>query len=643
MRLKQAFDGLPLHETGQNRFGPLHVEWMDDPTACRQGEFSPYAPVTPATDPTILTNTSLLTQSHYCSGIDYDPTPLPGTRPPTPPTSSPSAAPSASPAPTSLSAVQIEQLDILEIFYASTRMDLDASASRHNWFVDLDYCNWKGITCDKAGYVRIIELPTTRLSGSLPTEIANLQRLNHLKLVNNNIGGTIPTELAQLTNLTHVLLGSNEIVGDIPTELGALQHLRRLMLQSTQLSGTIPDELCNLGASLLAFDISGSVHMHGEIPACFGNLTSLEALRVDNVGLVGTVPVELCVVRPFNGLYPNLHGCWAIACPAGTFEPLYGREDGNQTECQPCAPVPSNVIGSKTCVMVDGNTVLTMSPTVSSAPSEQPSVSSSVLPSRAPSPGPVDTTPSQKPSVAPSPSPVDDPNTDSPSSAPSTTVMTPTPTPAPTPAPTVSNPSLYLTVLFRNVSTVMTEVEDIQAFERITQEYLVDAGVSSVQEVEVISQSLRPPTDDEPLVSVQYPSVQTRRVLSKEALFVSMQVNGNGSASDDFENSVASSLESTDSYQDALSQEITLFKTAKLPDQPTDIQDPEPQNKNSNINWKLLGSALGLSVLAVGTVVMVRRFRKQGSLLNEPRCGGTIRPTTIPVSACMNKDCLVLF
>lgn len=589
---------------------------MDDPTGCREGDFSPFAPVTPESEPVVLRTSYPLASSRYCTGDEYDPTPLPGTRPPTPPTSSPSASPTTTQAPTSLSPVQVSQLDALEIFYESTRMFVNASAARHDWFVNLDYCNWMGITCTRGGYVKWIELTGMKLEGSIPTEIVQLPRLQNLKLTNNKITGTLPSQLAQLVNLTQLVLGANKLEGSIPSELSSLQHLRRIMLQNNQLEGTIPEELCNLNASLIAFDISGSVDMHGKIPECFGEMKELEFLRVDNVGLVGTVPNELCDVKPFNGLYPNLYGCWAIACPAGYYEPTYGREDGNTTECLPCAPIPSNVIGSTTCMQVDGNTVLTMAPTVSSAPSSMPSISPSAQPSRAPSTAPIDTTPSQEPSLEPSASPVDDPTTGAPSLSPSAAPSTP----APTVAPTISNPSVLLTVLFQDVSTVMPE-EDLATFERITQEYLVESGASSVEKVEVISQSLRPPEQDEAVVSIH------NRALDGETLFVQMLIDGDGTVRSDFEDNVVGALEETDDYQNALSQELDLFpSTPTIPEEPASVDDPEPQSEGKKINWKLLGSALGLSVMAIGVVFMVRRFRRKDPALNEARSSQTRRP-----------------
>jgi len=623
--LKQQFNGPPVQESGANRFGPLHVEWMDDPTGCRPGDFSSYAPVTIENNPTILTNTTLLPQSSFCSGSAYDPTPLPGTRPPTPPTSVPSSSPTTTPQPTELSAVQISQLDALELFYQSTRMNLPESASRHDWFENLDYCNWTGITCGIGGHVKFIELVAKRLTGFIPTEIGNLERLQHLKLTNNDIGGEIPSQLAQIANLTHVVLGSNKFVGEIPSELGSLAYLKRLLVQNNRLEGTIPDSLCNPQESFVSFDISGNVDMHGEIPECFGSLTALESLLVSDVGLFGTVPNELCDVRPMNGFAPNLYGCWAIACPAGYYEPTYGREVSDSEYCIPCDPIQSNVIGSTTCMLVDGNEVLTTAPTVSPAPTMEPSASPSALPSSVPTAGPIDTTPSQAPSMGPSSPPVIDPITDKPSFLPSSFPSS-LPSLAPSESPTLSDPSVLLTAFFQDVSTVM-EGDDIETFETATLEYLNANGDPYVSQVQVISQSLRPPTDNEPLVSV----LSSRRRLEDEALFVQMQVGGNGTVRSDFQDKVVASLENSTAYTAALSQSLPVFNTtASLPPDTIIVTPVNPANNGRDINWALLGSALGLSVLAVATIIMVRRVRKRTVV------GAAAEPTNaIPVRYAM--------
>ena len=171
------------------------------------------------------------------------------------------------------------------------------------------------------------------------------------------------------------------------------------------------------------------------------------------------------------------------------------------------------------------------------------------------------------------------------------------------------------------------EGDDIETFETTTLEYLNAAnGEPNVSQVQVISQSLRPPTDNEPLVSVQ----SSRRRLEEEALFVQMQVDGNDGTvqSDDFQDNVVSSLENTTAYNAALSQALPLFNnTPSLPPDTIIVTPVSPANNGRDINWALLGSALGLSVLAVATVLMVRRVRKRTVVdATEPTNAIPVRP-----------------
>lgn len=611
-----------MRENESNRFGPLHFEWLDDPTRCREGDFPAYAPVEPPSDPTILTNTTALAERLYCSGEAYNPTPLPQTRPPTTPTSAPTLSPAISLAPTAettLSSIQVSQLDALEIFYSSTAMSSSESSSRHNWFLDLDYCSYTGVVCDALGYVRSIELIAMRLAGSLPTEIGDLHRLQLLKLAKNNIGGTLPTELAQLADLAHLEVGPNAFVGSIPTELASLKHLKSVTFRYNQLSGTIPELLCNL-TGMTAFDISNNVDMHGEIPACFGNLP-LALLRVDDVGLIGEVPIGLCNVRPFNGLDPNVYGCSAIGCPAGEFEPTYGRQNGTDTECRQCL-VESNVIGSKTCMVVDGNTVTSPAPIVTHAPTKAPTAFPTAKPSSAPPTVAMINEPSQPPSMVPSFAPSAKSPTGAASSAPS--VMA---TPASTAPPTKAKHTVHVTYLFESVSTAMTEIEDILTFERITQDFLVSEGVQSVKQVEILSQSVRPANADENVLTVH--DRNQRFLVMDESLFVQMQIEGLAS-DENFEDSVIAALENTDEYEQALSQELNMFKSPEL----VVVEPEETQPQKRRVNWKLLGSAVVLSVLAVGTVFLMRRHRrKQDNLMDEPQHAPDHRSTlAAPVS-----------
>lgn len=632
MFLKAAFVGSPIYHNEENRYGPLHVEWMDDPAGCREGEFSSFVPVAPDYFPEYKTNTTILPPSLYCSGSEYAALPLPQTQAPT---SMPSSAPSSSPVPTAeatYSAVGLEQLEALEVLYNATEMGSDLSRARHNWFSIADYCNFTGVTCNIRGYVTAIDLTGKRLAGSLPTELSKLSFLNTFRLVNNNIGGPIPTQLSQLSKLTLVELSSNLLSGEIPEELSSLSQLRRLMLQYNNLNGTIPSELCNL-YHLKAFGISGNEGMFGEIPSCFGILP-LEVLRVEDVGLVGEVPSGLCGVRPFNGMSENTFNCSGIACPAGTYEPTIGRQNSLETQCITC-PSESNVIGSTTCMIVDGNEVVTYFPTFTPMPSstysESPSTPSttfpSVLPSAAPSPAPskvasqtpqptifnAATAPSQTPSETPSTFPSVSPS-GVPSGVPSAEVVVASEPPSQNPSKSPSAPptvlprtTLRVSVMFPHVSRVMTNVSDIETFEEVTFQYLHLHDTVAVYNTQVLSQSLRVPHNETPAVVVVE---SNQRRLEQEVLFVQLQVDGE--RSDFFEDDVVALLES-ENYTKALAQELELFEETQIPDEGQPLPEPDPptagKKGSENVNWWLLSASVTLSVIAIASVFIVRRMR----------------------------------
>jgi hypothetical protein len=57
------------------------------------------------------------------------------------------------------------------------------------------------------------------LSGTLPTELGLLTRLEILWLFENSFTGTLPSELGLLTNIKECLLFTNSLEGDLPSTL----------------------------------------------------------------------------------------------------------------------------------------------------------------------------------------------------------------------------------------------------------------------------------------------------------------------------------------------------------------------------------------------------------------------------------------
>jgi Leucine-rich repeat (LRR) protein len=167
-----------------------------------------------------------------------------------------------------------------------------------------------------------LNLSWNQLTGSIPTELANLSLLTTLDLsgivqyddngepILSGLSGTIPTSLGNLTQLTALHLSRNQLTGSIPTELGNLSQLTRLDLYGNQLTGSIPTELANLSL-LTTLDLSNNTQyvndqqiggLTGAIPTSLGNLSQLTELRLSGNQLTGSIPAELANLSQLTGL-----------------------------------------------------------------------------------------------------------------------------------------------------------------------------------------------------------------------------------------------------------------------------------------------------------------------------------------------------
>ena len=151
-------------------------------------------------------------------------------------------------------------------------------------------CSWFGITCT-AGSVTGIRLRGNNLTGTLPSQIANLPNLENFDIQGNSVGGSIPPEIGNLTSLMFIFFNSNELSGTIPPQVGNLTNLISLFLGGNKLTGSIPTEIGNMPSltflSLIVNQLSGT------IPPVIGNLTNLQRLDLSENQLTGTIPPEL--------------------------------------------------------------------------------------------------------------------------------------------------------------------------------------------------------------------------------------------------------------------------------------------------------------------------------------------------------------
>ncbi|KAF3960921.1 hypothetical protein CMV_014408 [Castanea mollissima] len=88
--------------------------------------------------------------------------------------------------------------------------------------------------------VRLIDLSSNKLSGSIPVEISDLSELRFLNLSRNHLIGKIPEKIGSMKELESVDLSRNHLSGEIPPSMSNLTFLSLLDLSYNNLSGRIP-------------------------------------------------------------------------------------------------------------------------------------------------------------------------------------------------------------------------------------------------------------------------------------------------------------------------------------------------------------------------------------------------------------------
>ena len=121
-----------------------------------------------------------------------------------------------------------------------------------NWVSSRPLGEWYGVSTDADGRVTELDLRDNQLSGSIPSELGNLDNLQALGLHDNQLSGSIPSELGNLDNLQALGLHDNQLSGSIPSELGNLDNLERLGLHGNEFSGCVPVKLFDMTSNDVA-------------------------------------------------------------------------------------------------------------------------------------------------------------------------------------------------------------------------------------------------------------------------------------------------------------------------------------------------------------------------------------------------------
>ncbi len=116
-----------------------------------------------------------------------------------------------------------------------------------NWKATASVCDWYRVKCNssKTNVIKIM-LISNNLTGTIPSEIGDLTKLEWLYFRDNNLTGTIPRDIVKLTNLEYLYLENNNLTGTIPKDIGNMTNLKFLSLHSNNLIGTIPNSIKKL-------------------------------------------------------------------------------------------------------------------------------------------------------------------------------------------------------------------------------------------------------------------------------------------------------------------------------------------------------------------------------------------------------------
>ncbi|KAM2913051.1 hypothetical protein COP2_043751 [Malus domestica] len=176
------------------------------------------------------------------------------------------------------------------------------------------------------------------LTGSLPPEIVNADKIHILDLSSNHLVGAIPKGFGRMTSLQKLMLNGNQLSGCIPSEFGLLVDLEYLDLSSNKLNGSIPSTLGDF-LKLYHLNLSNNQFSQG-IPLKLEKLVQLNELDLSHNSLEGSIPAEISKMESLQTLnlsHNNLSGF----IPS-SFEGMHGLSYVDVSYNDLEGPIPNN-------------------------------------------------------------------------------------------------------------------------------------------------------------------------------------------------------------------------------------------------------------------------------------------------------------
>ncbi|CAJ2651503.1 unnamed protein product [Trifolium pratense] len=162
------------------------------------------------------------------------------------------------------------------------------------WSNKTHYCEWEGISCDSSRSVTSIKLPSSSLTGKLPTDIFSLNNLTHIDLHNNSLNGDLP-DIRNLLLLQTVSLGHNNFTSVPYYCFQNLQNLRTFNLSNNLKLYPWVFPLSNLASSttLDSLDLEATNIIGPLDPDTFHSFPNLHTFIISHNKLEGSLPQSL--------------------------------------------------------------------------------------------------------------------------------------------------------------------------------------------------------------------------------------------------------------------------------------------------------------------------------------------------------------
>lgn len=175
------------------------------------------------------------------------------------------------------------------------------------WLENDDECTWKGLSCNEAGEVTIVNLSSNILTGQFPRETAYLVALKQLDISNNmmyNQGSTAIDWLGELTYIEGLYLSETFFeYNGLPPVLGKLTNLVELDVSYTLFYGTLDPSIFADLQKLESLELSG-LSFHSQLPSELGGLPNLRSLYMVYSDIEGNLNALV------EAEWPELYEMW---------------------------------------------------------------------------------------------------------------------------------------------------------------------------------------------------------------------------------------------------------------------------------------------------------------------------------------------